>query len=222
MVYNKCKLTIIDDDFYDVPCLEYDEENIFHEWYLIEGEERISELSRQLRTFFNYKQSIIRLKFSKLRKNTKNFHSELISRYENDLITYTSRFIVLLKNVGVEDGDIAETLKNYMKKISLNPKRADIEKLQEIKKYCKKIWEILHILSELGLYNNQSLLKNAIKISCISCEVKTALFTRFSNFYSELNKNYLQLEKELIRSHQFDKKDQLPAKERKIGVRISK
>lgn len=55
MEYNNDKLTIIDDDFYDEPYLEYDEENIFHEWYLIEGEERISELSRQLRTFFNYK-----------------------------------------------------------------------------------------------------------------------------------------------------------------------
>jgi hypothetical protein len=222
MEYNNDKLTIIDDDFCDEPYLEYDEEDIFHEWYLIEGEERISELSRQLRTFFNYKQSIIHLKFSRPKNFTKNSHSELISRYENDLITHTSRFIVLLKNLEVEDGDIAEKLKNHMKKLSLNPKRADIEKLQEINKYCKKIWEILHILSELGLYNNQSLLKNAIKISCISCEVKTTLFPRFSNFYSELNKNYLQLEKELIRAHQVNKIDQLPAKEKRTRVCISK
>jgi len=222
MEYNNDKLTIIDDDFYDEPYLEYDEENIFHEWYLIEGEERISELSRQLRTFFNYKQSIIRLKFSKPRNNTKNSHSKLIARNEKDLITHTSRFIVLLRNIGVKDGDIFETLKNYIKKLSLKPERADIEKLQEIIKYSKKIWEILHILSELGLYNNQSLLKNTIKISCISCEVKTALFPPFSKFYSELNKNYIQLEKELIKSHQFNKKDQLPAKKRKIGVCISK
>ena len=222
MEYNNDKLTYIDDGFYDEPYLEYDEENIFHEWYLIEGEERISELSRQLRTFFNYKQSIIRLKFSKLRNITKNSHNKLSTRYENDLITHTSRFIVLLRNLGVKDGDIVETLKNYVKKLSLKPESADIEKLQEIIKYSKKIWEILHILSELGLYNNQSLLKNTIKISCISCEVKTALFPPFSNFYSELNKNYLQLEKELINSHQFNKNDQLSVKKRKTGVCISK
>ena len=222
MEHNNDELTIIDEDFYDEPYLEYEEENIFHEWYLIEGEERISELSRQLRTFFNYKQSIIHLKFSTPRNYTKNSHSELISRYENDLITHTSRFIVLLKNLGVKDGDIAEKIKKYTKKLNLNPERADIEKLQEINKYSKKIWEILHILSELGLYNNQSLLKNAIKISCISCTVKTALFPQFSNFYNELKKNYIQLEKELIGSHQFTKIEQLPAKEKKIGVCISK
>lgn len=222
MEYNNDKFTIIDDDFYDEPYLEYEEENIFHEWYLIEGEERISELSRQLRTFFNYKQSIIRLKFSKPRNSIKNSHNKLIARYENDLINHTSRFLALLRNLGVSDGCIVETLKNYMKKLSLNPESAEIEKLQKIIKYSKKIWEILHILSELGLYNNQSLLKSTIKISCISCEVKTALFPPFSNFYSELNKNYLQLEKELIKPHQFNKKDQLPVKKRKIGVCISR
>jgi len=222
MVYNNNKLAIIDDDYHKLSYLEYDEVNIFHEWYLIEGEERISELSRQLRTFFNYKQSIIHAKFSLLRKYTKNSHSESISRYGNDLITHTSRVIALLKNIGAVDGNIVETLKIYMKKLILNPKRADIEKLQEIKKGIKKIWEILHVLSELGLYNNQSLLKTAIKISCISCEVNTALFTRFGNFYSELNKNYLQLEKELIRSDQFDNREQFPVNKRKIGVRISK
>lgn len=57
MVYNNDKLTNLDDDFHDLPYLEYDEVNIYHEWYLLEGEQRISELSRQLRTFFNYKQS---------------------------------------------------------------------------------------------------------------------------------------------------------------------
>lgn len=222
MVYNNDKLAIIDDDFHDLPYLEYDEENIFHEWYLIEGEERISELSRQLRTFFNYKQSIIHVKFSKLRKYTKNSHSESISRHGNDLITHTSRFIALLKNIGVEDGNIVETLKIRMKKLVLNPKRADIEKLQEIKKDIKKIWEILHVLSELGLYNNRSLLKTAIKISCISCEVNTALFSGLANFYSELNKNYLQLEQDLIGSNQFDEQEQFPVNKRKIGVRISR
>ena len=221
MVYNNNKLAIIDDDYHKLSYLEYDEVNIFHEWYLIEGEERISELSRQLRTFFNYKQSIIHAKFSPLRKYTKNSHSESISKYGNDLITHTSRLIVLLKNIGAGDGNIVETLKIYMKKLIINPKRADIEKLQEINKYCKKIWEILHILSELGLYN-KSLLRNSIKISCISCEVKTALFPRFSNFYSELNKNYLQLEKELIRTHQVNKIDQVPAKEKRARVCVSK
>ncbi|NVM19951.1 MAG: hypothetical protein HWN80_19785 [Candidatus Lokiarchaeota archaeon] len=222
MVYNNNKSSIIDDDFHDLPYLEYDEQNIFHEWYLIEGEGRISELSRQLRTFFNYKQSIIHVKFSKLRKYAKNSYSESISRHGNDLITHTSRFIGLLKNIGVEDGNIIETLKIHMKKLVLNPKRADIDKLHEIKKEVKKIWEILHVLSELGLYNNQSLLKTAIKISCISCEVNSALFTRFGNFYGELNKNYLQLERELIKSEQFDKQDQLPVNKRKIGVAINK
>ncbi len=58
MVYNNDKLTVIDEDYHDLSYLEYNEVDIFHEWYLAEGEERISELSRQLRTLFNYKQSV--------------------------------------------------------------------------------------------------------------------------------------------------------------------
>jgi len=40
---------------------EYDE--IFNDWYEIEGARKIKELSRQLRTFFNYKTEVIRYRF---------------------------------------------------------------------------------------------------------------------------------------------------------------
>ncbi|MHA1822806.1 MAG: hypothetical protein ACTSXM_02935, partial [Promethearchaeota archaeon] len=53
-----------DEYLYHSPYIDFDENNIFHEWCSIEGVERLNELSRQLRTLINYKQSIIHLRFS--------------------------------------------------------------------------------------------------------------------------------------------------------------
>ena len=53
----------------DPSLLEEEEDSEFLEWIEMEGSERIDELSRQLNTFFNYKNSIIRLRFSGSRED---------------------------------------------------------------------------------------------------------------------------------------------------------
>jgi hypothetical protein len=64
-------------------------------------------------------------------------------------------------------------------------------------------------------------LKKILSISCISCEVNIALFSPFSEFYSELKKNYLLLENELSSMLKIKNKELNPTNNNKIGVRIT-
>ncbi len=60
-------------DLFNTPSLlEYEEDSESLEWYSIEGSERIYELSRQLRTFLNYKSVVIRFRFSGSQKEENN------------------------------------------------------------------------------------------------------------------------------------------------------
>jgi len=62
-------------DFYDPlnesSLLDIEDDSIFLEWALMEGSERINELSRQFRTFLNYKFALILQRYSKSQTNNK-------------------------------------------------------------------------------------------------------------------------------------------------------
>ena len=62
-----CSLSL-DDDFDGLTYLDEHVEDEALEWYSIEGAERIKELSRQVRTFLNYRTSLIYLRFSRSQK----------------------------------------------------------------------------------------------------------------------------------------------------------
>lgn len=100
------------------PYLDYDEDNIFLEWYLIEGEDRIKELSRQLRTFLNYKKSIIYLRFSRSQSFNYTQKEDLIIKNERALNILTSQLITLLKMIGSENDAISERIIELITKIS--------------------------------------------------------------------------------------------------------
>ena len=50
-------------DYIEDPYIGSEYDDIFNDWYEIEGARKIKELSRQLRTFFNYKAEVIRYRF---------------------------------------------------------------------------------------------------------------------------------------------------------------
>jgi hypothetical protein len=209
------------EDLYNSPYLDFDENNIFHEWCSIEGSERLNELSRQLRTFINYKQSIIHLRFSKSQIYNSTTNNDLFFKQKKDLISLTTRFVGLLRIIGVVDGVITEKVLNVYDKIKTTPNELEINRLEEIKSLNKEIWKIIHILSELEVHCHPLFLKKILSISCISCEVNIALFSPFSEFYSELKKNYLLLENELSSMLKIKNKELNPTNNNKIGVRIT-
>ena len=100
-------------NFEDVnPYLEFEEEDEFLEWYSIEGKNQIFELSRQLRTFLNYKKSMLHLRFSRNQIVYTYLQEAKIRQYERALNESSSQLVSLLKNLPLLNGDLSNKINN--------------------------------------------------------------------------------------------------------------
>ena len=118
---------LFDENFnYDSSYLEFEDDDEFVEWYSIEGDERIKELSRQLRSILNYKRSIKFLRFSRSQSFTKTYNINVVNKNELKLNKSTSRLLTLLKMIGVEDGVISEKIQNLIIKFKTDPNEMEI------------------------------------------------------------------------------------------------
>jgi len=208
-------------DFFSNPSLlDYEEDSEFLEWYSIEGSERINELSRQLRSFLNYKSAIIRFRFSESREIDNTLKKDSIMKRESELSSLFSRYVTLLKIIGVEEGIVAEKILILIEKVKAQPNDFEINLLKELKCLGGEIWKILHIFSEFEIHYHPQLLNIAIKIAVILCSAEGAFFSLFSDFYGELKQSYLKLKGELSSLLRLNEEDKFKAKKKKRLVRI--
>jgi len=216
------KEDIIFDDHEDyIDFFEQDDNDYFSDWYSLEGNESLIELSRHFRTFFNYKYITIRNKFSKINKSTKISNDKIIFSCKSRLLNLSSQLINLLNEIGIENGNIVDKLQFLQQNIGIIPIKHDILILKKIKNLAEEIWENLHIISELELYYYPKLLKLALSIANIVSSVKGAYNIKLLDFFIELRRNYLQLEKEIeisnpnnIESEKFNEKRKMRIKVR--------
>ncbi|MBA7695495.1 MAG: hypothetical protein CEE42_09605 [Promethearchaeota archaeon Loki_b31] len=167
---------------------EYDE--IFNDWYEIEGERKIKELSRQLRTFFNYKAEVIRYRFRISSNLAENFtNTKFISR-KKEIESLTHDFITLLKRLKKP----TQTLEEGIRSLFFNNDKACFNKLSAI---TEKLSMLLHYFSEESLHNHPKFLKFSVILVQHLCLMKKCLNAQFSEFFEELEINYNNLEEEL-------------------------
>lgn len=213
---------IIFDDHEDyIDFFEQDDNDYFSDWYSLEGSESLIELSRHFRTLFNYKCITIRSKFSKINKSTKISNVNKIFSCKSSLLNLSSQLINLLNEIGIENGNIVDKLQILQQNIGIIPVKHDILILKKIKNLAEEIWENLHIISELELYYYPKLLKIALSIANIVSSVRGAYNIKLLDFFIELRRNYLQLEKEIeisnpniIESEKFNEKRKMRIKVR--------
>ncbi len=87
-------------DIFDNPSfLDYEENSEFLEWYSTEGSKRISELTRQLRSFLNYKSVVIRLRFSKTQEDDIILKKDPKIKWETEFFSLSSQYANLLNLV---------------------------------------------------------------------------------------------------------------------------
>ncbi len=203
MINSKDNLIDIFDVSDDIILLETKECPEFLDWYAFEGSERINELSRQLRSFLNFKCESIRMRFSKssvlhsYRKVSISTQNP-IRKLETDLTSLFSQYTSLSKKIGIVDGNIAEMITKLIENIRSKSLEIDRNHLIQIRNLSKKIWIILHKLSELEIHLHPRLLIVITQIASILCSSESFFFFPFSDFYLELKANYLQLEGELL------------------------
>lgn len=217
---NKNNGNVIQNSFNTMSLLELEDDSEFIEWCFLEGSERISELSRQLRTFLNYKNEIIRFRYSKSRESMCKFKLETIMMDEDDIFLLSSRYITLLKMIRAEDKTVTQKILILIERIKAKPNNFEVNLLKEIKQLGSKIWKKLHFLSESEIHNQPHLFKIAIKIAGILSSAEKAFFWPFSYFYEELKFSYLQLEQELLGLLRVAEDGQYKIKRKKSQVLI--
>jgi hypothetical protein len=168
--------------------LEYDE--IYNEWYEIEGARKIKELSRQLRTFSNYKTKVIRYRYRSTPKLAEKDTNTKYYRRKQEIESSTRVFIILLKQLKKNE----ETLERGIQSLFFDNNKTPLNKLSEI---TKKLFTLLHYFSEEDLHTHPKFLKFGMTLAQHLCLVKKCLNARFSNFFEELEINYNNLEVEL-------------------------
>lgn len=182
--------------------LDYEEYFEFMEWYSLEGNIQIIELSRQLRTCLNYRSSLIRGNLFNFQKKNIDYKNEKLMKHKEDLISLSSRYVALLNNEIIEKKNIKKKLLYLIEKVKNHLNNYDINLLKEIKVLNQKLWNVLHLLSEYDLSHHPELLKLIIKIASICSSAASIFYYALSHFYEEIARNYQQMEKELIQTSQ--------------------
>jgi hypothetical protein len=167
---------------------EYDD--LFNDWYEIEGARNIKELSRQLRTFFNYKVEVIRYRFRSTPNLTENDTNTKFYSRKQEIESITREFIILLKNLKKN----GQTLEQGIQSLYFENNKLQISKLLVI---TEELSMLIHYFSEESIHNHPKFLKFIVILAQNICLVKKCVFSQFREFFEELEIYYNNLEGEL-------------------------
>lgn len=170
--------------------IDIENEKIFNDWYEIEGVRKIKELSRQLRTFFNYKKEVIRYRF---RSNLISLETKTATKYFTQKQKFESliyEFLNLLNEFKKQGYSVEEAIRN----LYYENNASQINQLSTI---TESLSNLIHFFSEKNIYEKPRLLKLIFALIQNIFLVKKSLYTQFTEFYEELRKNYSNLETEL-------------------------
>jgi len=160
----------------------------------IEGINKVKELSRQLRTFFNYKAEMIQFRFQAnvLSNHFPNKDSTNSKFYiqKREIESLSQDFISLLNNIKRNDTTLEQEI--YYLQFEKNS-----TKLNKLSTMTEKIWNLIHSFSEQGIHAHPRFLNFLVILAQNTCFVKKCLNAEFYPFYEELEINYYNLEKEL-------------------------
>jgi len=172
------------------PYIESEYEEIFNDWYEIEGTRKIKELSRQLRTFFNYKTEVIRYRFRSNLFPAKNCVNAKFFSQKQKIESITYEYITMLKKLKKN----TQTLEQGIRSLFFSNNKIQLKNLSVI---TEKLFMLLHYFSEESLHDHPKFLKFNVMLAKNICLVKKCLYAKSSEFFEELEINYNNLEEEL-------------------------
>ncbi len=167
---------------------------ILNHFYEIEGVKKITELSRELRTFFNSKAQVIQLRFrSNVPSNmlsNKNSACQGFQAQKKEIESLSNTYISFLKSIQKE----GVTLNQGIQLLQCEINKTNLKTLLSL---TEKVSILIHSFSEEKFRAPPRFLKIIVKLAQIMSLVKSYLFQRLHKFYEELELNYSILDKEL-------------------------
>ena len=158
--------------------------------YEIEGLKKIKELSRQLRTFFNYKTEVIKVRFRSNANITNNYVNTNFYGHKQEVESLSYEFITILKGLKRSTETIEEGIQNLF----FENNKTQLIKLLEL---VEKLFKLIHIFAEEEICSHPRFLKFIVILTKNVCMTKKCLNSQFKEFYEELEINYHHLETEL-------------------------
>lgn len=175
--------------------LDYDELKFYNEIPDRTGD-KITLISRQLRTYLNNRESTILAicRDNSITFEIKNINS--IQKWETELKqVYFDYNIFLKKFIGSKE-EIKMRVLVLAKKAYSQPNSIEAREFNQFLKNKIKLWDLLHILSELEIHTRPQLLKRVLTISIGLCNEESKLNVIIPDFFKQLKLNYQQLERE--------------------------
>jgi hypothetical protein len=179
------------------PYIEYDSDDNPCSIYETNGINRINELTRQLRTFLNYKAAIIKYRF---RPNTINQPTLLdikSTETSKKLKQNASEFIKQLKKIKGKGISYECELIRMLERVRFAENVISNKLLTDMKETTQNLFTIIHELSEREIHLQPNLLKFTINLTQDACKVFKIFNSWALEFYEELRVNYHQLYDEL-------------------------
>jgi len=158
--------------------------------------DKITLLSRQLRTYLNNRESTILTvcRDNIINRELTNNHS--IQKWEAELNqVYLEYNKFLTKFIGSKE-DLKMRVLVLAKKAYSQPNSIEAREFNQFLKNRIKLWDLLHILSELEIHTRPQLLKRVLTISIELCNEEGKLNVIIPDFFKQLKLNYQQLERE--------------------------
>jgi hypothetical protein len=179
-------------DYIEDPYFGSEYDDIFNDLYELEGVRKIKELSRQLRTFFNYRAEVIRYRFQPSSQHAENNTNTKFFNLKKETESLTHEFIAMLK----KSKKPHQTLEEGLRFLFFNEEKTFLKELSRI---SKNLSILLHYFSEENLHDHPKFLKFSVVLAQHLCLVKKCLNAQFSEFFEELEINYNNLEEELVK-----------------------
>ena len=176
--------------YIEEPYIESEYDDVFNDWYEIEGVRKIKELSRQLRTFFNYKTEVIRYRFRSSPIIVENYTDTKFFSQKQKIESITYEYITMLKKLKKS----TQTLEQGIRSLFFGNNKIQLKNLLEI---TEKLFMLLHYFSEENLHDHPKFLKFNVILAKNICLAKKCLYVQYSEFFEELEINYNNLEGEL-------------------------
>ena len=157
----------------------------------------ITELSRQLRTFFNLKSAVVRSQFQKPSNPIISSENLITSPYMNRLMAQSINFVKQLNKISPQEKNLKERFQSLMIS-SLNPQnKAQRQLFMKIQARMEALFRELHAHSEKEEIQNPRFLKQTCEMMKILCEVKSCVNVQLSEYFSELVEHYSRLSREM-------------------------
>lgn len=179
------------------PYIEFESAEIPYSLYEIYGVSKINELSRQLRTFLNYKTATIQYRFCPKNLTCLDSEDKKFKETKKSFEKVAFKFIKLLLKIKGTGVSYEVELKRLTVRSFLTEDKICQNLLADLRDITQKLFINFHTLSEQEIHLDPKLLKIIVNLAQDTCMVYKIINEWASEFYNELRVNYLQLYDEL-------------------------